>query len=46
MTEKLDLQALQHNRKLLDKFHIEYQKLWDFYMYRNEDFMIEDWLNP
>ena len=45
MTERLDLQALQQNRKLLDEFHIEYQKILNLYMYRNEDFMIEDWLN-
>lgn len=44
MNKSLDLQELQQNRYLLDKFNINYQKLWNFYMYKNEDFMIYDWV--
>lgn len=40
-----DLQALKTDIRILDKLKKEYQKNYDFFMYKKEDFELVDWLD-
>lgn len=44
MIKNEDLQALKEDIKILDKLKQEYQKTYNFFMYRNEDFELIEWL--
>lgn len=44
MVKNEDLQALKEDIKILDKLKQEYQKNYNFFMYRNEDFELIEWL--
>lgn len=44
MVKNEDLQALKDDIKILDRLKQEYQKNYNFFMYRNEDFELIEWL--